>query len=141
MSELPSVGTQPGSTPAGWYPDPATSTTLRWWDGTSWTGHAAPAGSPEGSARPYPGPLRTNGLARASFVCSMAGILLVLPSPIGVGLGIAALRQINRAGGRQAGRRLALAGIWVGSIFTAIFLMAMIIGIVAPSNCTSGFGC
>lgn len=71
----------------------------------------------------------------------MAGILLVLPSPIGVGLGIAALRQINRAGGGQAGRRLALAGIWEGSIFTAIFLMAMIIGIVAPSNCTSGFGC
>jgi Protein of unknown function (DUF2510) len=29
-------------TPAGWYPDPAGSEHLRWWDGAAWSAHLAP---------------------------------------------------------------------------------------------------
>lgn len=29
----------PSSVPAGWHPDPWGQGTLRWWDGTGWTGH------------------------------------------------------------------------------------------------------
>jgi hypothetical protein len=32
-----------GSTPAGWYPDPGGSAQQRYWDGTQWTEHYAPA--------------------------------------------------------------------------------------------------
>jgi Protein of unknown function (DUF2510) len=39
------------TTPAGWYPDPAGSENLRWWDGTTWTAHLAP--------RPTPAPAPT----------------------------------------------------------------------------------
>lgn len=28
--------------PAGWYPDPASPTSARWWDGTAWTDHTLP---------------------------------------------------------------------------------------------------
>lgn len=28
--------------PAGWYPDPASPTSARWWDGTGWTEHTVP---------------------------------------------------------------------------------------------------
>ena len=28
--------------PAGWYPDPASPTSARWWDGTRWTEHTTP---------------------------------------------------------------------------------------------------
>lgn len=31
-------------TPAGWYPDPTTPGQQRYWDGTAWTDHVAPAG-------------------------------------------------------------------------------------------------
>jgi glycerol uptake facilitator-like aquaporin len=31
------------TTPAGWYPDPAGSTQLRYFDGVTWTEHLAPA--------------------------------------------------------------------------------------------------
>ena len=30
-------------TPAGWYPEPGGSASLRYWDGTAWTNHLAPA--------------------------------------------------------------------------------------------------
>lgn len=33
-------------TPPGWYPDPTTPTRVRWFDGTAWTPHTAPAGIP-----------------------------------------------------------------------------------------------
>jgi Protein of unknown function (DUF2510) len=41
------TGTSGATTPAGWYPDPAGSGHLRWWDGTVWTAHLAPQPTPE----------------------------------------------------------------------------------------------
>lgn len=39
----------PVAMPAGWYPDPAGPTTVRYWDGSAWTEHTAP--------RPYAAPV------------------------------------------------------------------------------------
>jgi hypothetical protein len=35
------------ATPAGWYPDPAGGSALRWWDGQQWTGHLHAGAPPE----------------------------------------------------------------------------------------------
>jgi hypothetical protein len=61
---------------------------------------------------PAPRP-RTDGLAVASFVTSVVGIGLV-----GIGLGVGALVRIRR--GQRQGRRLALAGIAIGAVWTVV---------------------
>ena len=44
----------PAAVPAGWYPDPADLPQHRFWDGTVWTEHTAPAGAPAPAAAPEP---------------------------------------------------------------------------------------
>lgn len=43
---------QPPTTPAGWYPDPKMSGTQRYWDGTEWSDHVAPAPNYQRPAQP-----------------------------------------------------------------------------------------
>jgi len=44
----------PAAVPAGWYPDPADLPQHRFWDGTVWTEHTAPAGAPAPTSAPEP---------------------------------------------------------------------------------------
>jgi hypothetical protein len=50
-------------------------------------------------------------------------------APVGLGLGIAARRQIART--REEGDGLALAGVIVGSIFTGLWVLVIIFWIIA----------
>jgi hypothetical protein len=60
----------------------------------------------------------TNGLAIASLVCSLAGILVFFSAPVGAILGHVARRQIQERG--EDGDGMALAGIIVGWIVTGL---------------------
>jgi Protein of unknown function (DUF2510) len=58
-----------GSTPApppGWYPDPAGTVRLRWWDGTSWTDQYSTPG-PQGA---YTGPYAASPYAAGSYTAN-----------------------------------------------------------------------
>ncbi|GAP55609.1 hypothetical protein AHiyo6_21740 [Arthrobacter sp. Hiyo6] len=54
---VPPGSSAPGSLPAaGWYPDPAGSGWLQWWDGRAWTGQLSGPPAPGQSAQPEPRP-------------------------------------------------------------------------------------
>jgi len=113
----------------GWYPDNRDPSLLRWWDGTQWTAHATPAvplispipqvGS-YGPGEPVSSP--NNTMATLSLVLSIgsfAGILVgwfLCLAPVGIIVGIAALRRVRRfsPGGRRRGQ--AIAGIILGAV-------------------------
>ena len=113
----------------GWYPDNRDPSLLRWWDGTQWTAHAAPAvpltspippvGS-YGSGEPVSSPNNTMAtlslvLSIGSFAGMLVGWFLCL-APVGIIVGIAALRRVRRfsPGGRRRGQ--AIAGIILGAV-------------------------
>ncbi|WP_343708930.1 DUF4190 domain-containing protein [Mycobacterium sp.] len=104
-----------------------------------------PYGGPVGYGPPmYPGPYdpyqpypsQTNGLAVASLVTSIAGVVLGIPLAIfcyigwvipvvGAVLGGIALGQIKRSG--QQGRGMAIAGVAIGSATAALLVLIMVI--------------
>ena len=100
------TGQQPQSaSPPGWYPDPWSPATVRWWSGIDWTPYTAPR----------PGSQQTDGFAIASLVTSLSGIGVV-----GVVLGVIARRRISRDPERRTGKGLATGGIAVGVASTMI---------------------
>ncbi len=60
----------------------------------------------------------TNGLAVASLICSLVGLLTIISAPVGAVLGHVARRQIKQTG--EQGDGLALAGIIVGWVITGL---------------------
>jgi hypothetical protein len=102
-------------TAPGWYPDPSRPGALRWWDGTQWSEHQA--------AAPQPVYVReTDGYAVASLITGVIGIPIV---PIV--LGIVARNRIRESGGIKEGNGLAIAGIVLGSIQTAIWVILFLV--------------
>ncbi|WP_234800198.1 DUF4190 domain-containing protein [Mycolicibacterium diernhoferi] len=70
----------------------------------------------------YPPGVGTNAMSIAALVCS-----LVL-APLGIVFGHIALSQIKRSG--EDGRGLAIAGLVIGYIFTAVALLWIIVTVV-----------
>ncbi len=96
---------------------------------------------PYGSATPYGQPgygvaggTSMNGLAIASFICSIVGFFFVT-FIAGIVLGFVARSQIKNSGGRQRGDGLAIAGIIIGFAWLAFFILT--ISISATTNNTT----
>jgi hypothetical protein len=92
-------------------------------------GYGPPLGYP-----PYPvyGP-STNPMAIAALVCALT------IAPVGLGLGIAARKQIRRTG--EQGDGLALAGIIIGGIVTGIYVLIIVVLVIAwIALLNTGFG-
>jgi hypothetical protein len=80
-------------------------------------------------------PMGTNGKAIAALATSLAGLLFCgFPSVVGLILGIIAMRETRRTG--QDGYGLALAGVIVGGLVTALFAVYVLffIGLAASGS-------
>jgi hypothetical protein len=91
---------------------------------------AAYPGYPSYPSYGYPPHRGTSGMAIGALVCSALGLVVCLPAPIGVILGVMAMRETKRTG--QEGYGLALAAVIVGGLITAgivlyiLFLIVMV---------------
>ena len=77
---------------------------------------------PMPGAVPMPVPT-TNGLAIASLVLGIACLCTGLCAIPAVICGHIALAQINRSGGMEQGRGMAIAGLVIGYVFLAFFVL------------------
>jgi hypothetical protein len=89
----------------------------------------APGYQPGVPAPPMYAPPPTNGLAIASLV---AGIFICIGSIPAVIMGHMGLNRINRSGGTQGGRGIAIAGIILGWVGTALLVLT-VLGAIASN--------
>ncbi len=88
-------------------------------------GPRGPGGAGPGEAAEGEPPKKTTGLAEASLVCGILGLLTCgLSSIAGIVLGIVGLSKIKRSDGRLGGKGLATAGISVSVATLGLFLLA-----------------
>jgi len=131
--------TGPGQAPTATYPTPYGATASPYGTPASPYGTPPPpygTGAPTYGAAPgYVGAYGTeapgtDGLAIASLVTSVGGFVILgaLPSPVGLGLGIASLRRIRRTG--AGGRGLAIAGVVVGGLGTLVLVGMIVVGLL-----------
>jgi uncharacterized membrane-anchored protein len=77
----------------------------------------------------------TNGMAIAALVCGVVGIFA-----LAMIFGYIGRRQIDESGGRMSGRGMAVAGIvlgWIGLAFFVLWIVLIIVVLVAASHSSS----
>jgi hypothetical protein len=105
--------------PAGWYPDPQNPAGQRWWNGQTWADSNQPV-------LVQPIAVKNNGLAIASMVLGILWLYWV-GSVLAVIFGHVALSQINKSGGTQQGRGMAIAGLVLGWVGVGTLLLVLLV--------------
>lgn len=93
--------------------------------GQPYGGYGPPSGGygqPGGYGAPPAG--KTNGMAIASLICSLLGLVTCVSAIVGVILGHIALGQIKRTG--EEGRGMAMAGVIVGYVLSGLLILLVI---------------
>lgn len=112
------VGTEPNSAAVGISGEPGA------------TGAPGGATLAYGAARARPQP-KANSTATLALVFGIVGLLIGILSVPALVLGYSARGQIDRSGGEQGGRGMAMAGIvlgWVGAVFWVVWLILLLTG-------------
>jgi hypothetical protein len=74
---------------------------------------------------------RNNGMAVASLVCSLAGLVSCgVLAILGIIFGFVARNQIERSRGTETGKGLATAGIVIGSVLVALGILYIVFWVI-----------
>jgi Domain of unknown function (DUF4190) len=97
-----------------------------------------PPGSPPGPGYPPPVPYgystqTTNGFAVAALVIGILGAMGCFAWIVALVFGYIAKRQIDRSGGTQKGRGMAIAGIVLGYVWGALVLVYLALAIATTA--------
>jgi Protein of unknown function (DUF2510) len=114
--------------PPGWYTEPSNPFLHRWWDGSAWTQHTAPAqGSGPTSGFPVQPQQDLSGKATTSMVLGLVGIVAWFLPIVGFPVTITGLVFGIKAR-HSAGRGKAIAGIVLCSIFLTVSVVNAALG-------------
>lgn len=91
-------------------------------------------GMPGGGMPGAPVPEKASGLAIASLILSILGVLCGVTAIVGIILGAVELSKIKRGESSEKGRGLALAGVIIGAVVLALGIIFTIISLA-----TGGF--
>jgi hypothetical protein len=129
----------PTTPPPGWYLDPDAGGTQRWWDGTAWTEHRAPAVAP-GAPGFQPidlvvPPVHTFG--PRGLIWGLIAFMLpiaILPAVLALVFSIPALVAARRAReqGHPASIAMPLAGLILASV-SLLFIVGVIVVMIVSS--------
>jgi hypothetical protein len=108
-------------------------------------GYPPPGYPPAGYGPPVQPP--NNGYAVAALICSIIGVLFILPviGPIlGIVFGNTAKKQIDQSQGREGGENMAQAGVilgWIGiglNVLVFLFFLVLFVGVFGFLGSTGG---
>lgn len=125
----------------GWYPDHADLSLQRWWDGTQWTTHTAPAAAtrqPSFGRDPgayVPVAPAVNSLATRGMIYSLIALAINPFFFMGIGgfvNGIRSLRRVPQFAPENARRGQAIAAIVVGAVATVLSIVWVVAAIALP---------
>jgi hypothetical protein len=102
---------------AGWYLSPANDGSLQYWDGKQWLDLEAPGSQNSSKVNAAP----VSNLAIASLVSAF-----VAPTIVPIILGHLAVNDISKSGGTKRGKPLAIAGLVLGYLASAILILWLI---------------
>ena len=105
------------------------------WESQGHPGYGQPAYGQPGYGQPTYAPQQHWGPRPTNTMAILALVMAFVVAPVGLILGILARKQIARTG--EEGSGLALAGIIVGGLFTAFFVLMIVIMIIAFAGMAS----
>ena len=116
--------------PAGWYPDPDGGGGQRYFNGEQWEQRVPPQ-TAAGVV-----PAKTSGMAIASLVLGILWIYWI-GSLLAIIFGYVAKKNIRESNGTQTGDGMATAGIVLGIIGVAVFVILLAAGVVFSGDETN----